>query len=123
MTSGERLKKRLDQKRKLKQSKTEKIDWVAGPRQHMQEPEQMEPLTYPLQSKFWYEFCVHRQAEYESRGMKTAALVYWSMRFWDKPHEDIKELTTAEGFEENVSTYWQYKLETVPHMFDYPPPQ
>ena len=87
-------------------------------RKSPEEPEEQKPLTLPLQADNWYQFCTYRQAEYDSRGEKTAAMVYWAMRFWVElnPTEDFLDPTTDEGFKE-VGEYLSYKMETVPHAF------
>lgn len=122
MTPGERLKRRLERRKANKRRRPVQADqWHLNPRSEP-EPEPRGPVTYPLVAPRWYEFCVRRFEEYESRGMKTASQMYWAMRFWDKPHDDPNELTTEVGFEEHMASYWEYKLETVPHMFDYSPP-
>ena len=68
----------------------------------------------------WYWFCTKVCEEYRRRGEKTAAMVYWSMRFWadDPDTPDARVLTTERGFDKRVGAYFQYKKETVPHCFD-----
>lgn len=42
------------------------------------------------------------------------------MRFWDEPDAyDPPEL--VHNFERSGGEYFQYKIDTVPHMFDYVP--
>lgn len=70
-----------------------------------------------LGNMFWYRFCIEQKSACRRRGEKTAAMVWWAMRWWDKIEPD--QLITAEGFEERVSKYLDYKLATVPQEFDY----
>lgn len=97
-------------------SKELKVEWCSVPK--MKEEPKQEPVTLPLQAHSWYEFCIYRQAEYESRGEKTAAMMYWVMRFWvDDRVCWTPDPTTEEGLKE-VQDYISFKLDTVPWMFD-----
>jgi len=52
----------------------------------------------------WYQFCTMTQQKYELRGEPVAALMYWSMRYWDEsgPVEDPE-------WNEATNEYWDCK--------------
>lgn len=70
----------------------------------------------------WWNFCLRMCDAYRERGEYTAAMVYWSMRFWamvfSEDGNEALKLTTEEGFEEEIGVYFEHKLEQVPDYFD-----
>ena len=95
-------------------------EWCTGLPRPRTFNEPRKPLNFEFVCDSWYQFCTFRQTEYESRGMLTASQMWWAMRYWGDV-EDPDTLTTEEGFEKEVGNYWEYKLESVPHVFDYDP--
>ena len=92
-----------------------------GPKVPKKTPAERAVYTAEFVQPDWYHFCVERFYECDSRDMKTAGQVWWSMRYWASPGEDdttLRGLTTEEGFEKEHGSYWEYKLGSVPHMFD-----
>lgn len=94
-----------------------------GPLVPKKTPQERAAYTADFVQPSWYEFCVERYYEYDSRGFKTAGQMWWSMRFWGKPADNFDPLVliTEEGFDAEHSGYWEYKMRSVPHMFDWQP--
>lgn len=53
----------------------------------------------------WYQFCTMTQAKYELRGEPVAAMIYWSMRFWDQSEQHVE----APEWWQATCEYWDYK--------------
>lgn len=98
--------------RKKKHKRKLEVEWRIPPLR----PESEHPAPrLPFTASTWYEFCTYRHAEYKHRGEHTAAMVYWTMRFWAEPDPHL-DPTTDEGLRD-VREYLDYKFETVPQSF------
>lgn len=95
-----------------------------GPKVVKKTPAERKAYTAEFVQPNWYQFCVTRYGECDSRGLKTAGQMWWSMRYWADKRDDgfnPKDLTTESGFAEEHGGYWVFKMESVPHMFDWQP--
>lgn len=54
----------------------------------------------------WHQFCTMTQAKYELRGEPVAAMIYWSMRYWDAESEVTVE---HPRWWNATCEYWDYK--------------
>ena len=77
--------------------------------EYMQVHVQQTPHEQPTALRYikplnWYMFCTNLASYYTHRNEPVAAMVYWSMRYWDEsgPVEDPE-------WDQATNEYWDYK--------------